>query len=144
MMQLAVKARLIDALVRERVGETREVTNRAEVVASRAIAMYLMRGAGHSLPQIGRYYRAVGRPHGMHHTTVFHHVTRIARLRVTDTELGQLLTTLEEALATVAIESTPVQQRRSVRESAMRQMIREEVAAALGQAQATAQAGAAC
>lgn len=72
--------------------EVRKKSNCQSIVLPRSIAMYVMhRTLGASMPAIGRAFG------GKHHTTVFHAVRKIERLKCTDEDIAVKLRIVEEA-----------------------------------------------
>src|SRR5215469_4276290 len=84
----------IEQVVAAHPGPGRVPGNVAAPCFSRHISMYLGRHVGRwSLSQIGKFYN------GRHHTTVFHAVARIEKLRKVDESVDALIEILTDELA---------------------------------------------
>lgn len=135
-MPVPVSCAGIDAVVRERMGDTRRLTNQKNAVFPRAVSMYLMRRAGHSLPQIGRVFRSAGKPNGMHHTTVLHAVQKITEQRSADAQLDAQIAEIEaliDARFPGGLMPKPMN-----RTEKIRAIVREELAAIMSRTEGAA------
>ena len=113
---------LIDFHVCSRLGDTHVKTNARPYVLYRQIAMHLMRQAGYSLSEIGRYFKA-------HHTTVLSSAQKVQLLRQQSAEWEEAIRLIEADIAAGNAGGSKILLPKEVRrESVLRLIIREELA----------------
>ena len=119
-----VRRATIDAVVCERLGETKHDGNFQPWCFHRQIAMHLMVKTGYSLAAVGNFY-------DKHHTTVLHSHEKIQALRKSNPEWDAAIAEIEKDIAEGAPPRTILLPKQVRREDHLRSAIREEFAALL-------------